>query len=94
VDIFVFDQPSLVIRDLDLVKNAQNFIDRTMSADEKLGPLFARGLLVLKGQRWRYVRVNLTPVFTSAKMKMMFCLVEICCTELVKHLDIATPDGK
>jgi hypothetical protein len=99
VGIFVFDQPILLVRDLDLVKNilikdAQNFIDRIISFDENLDPVFGRGISLLKGQRWRQVRVNLTPVFTSAKMKIMFHLVEICGKELGKCLDIVTADGK
>jgi cytochrome P450 len=99
VGIFVFDQPILLVRDLDLVKNilvkhAHNFIDRTISMDENLDPLFGRIISLIKGQRWRQVRVNLTPVFTSAKMKMMFHLVEICGKELGKYLDVVTADGK
>jgi cytochrome P450 family 9 len=57
-------------------------------------PLFGKNIFVIKGQRWRHVRLNLTPVFTSAKMKMMFCLVEICGKELVKYLDMVTAEGK
>jgi hypothetical protein len=99
VGIFVFDHPCLMIRDLDLVKNilvkdAHNFIDRSVYVDEKVDPLIGKILFLLRGQRWRQVRVNLTPVFTSAKMKMMFHLVKICGKELVEYLDIATADGK
>jgi cytochrome P450 family 6 len=99
VGIFVFDQPGLLIRDLDLVKNvlvrdAQNFTDRTISADEKLDPLFGKMIFMLRGQRWRHVRVNLTPAFTSAKIKMMFHLVVNCGKELVKYLDMFAADGK
>jgi cytochrome P450 len=99
VGIFVFDQPILVIRDLDLVKNilvkdAHNFIDRTISTDENLDPLLGKMMFVIKGQRWRHVRLNLTPVFTSSKMKIMFHLVEICGKELAKYLEKVTAEGK
>ncbi|KDQ77054.1 Cytochrome P450 6j1, partial [Zootermopsis nevadensis] len=98
VGIFAFDQPSLLIRDLDLVKNilvkdAQYFIDRVVTVDENLDPLLGKNMFVIKGQRWRRVRVNLTPVFTSAKMKLMFYLVELCGKDLVKYLDMVTADG-
>ncbi|KDR15961.1 hypothetical protein L798_09889 [Zootermopsis nevadensis] len=98
VGIFAFDQPNLLIRDLDLVKNilvkdAQNFIDRVIAVDENLDPLLGKTIFVTKGQRWRRVRVNLTPVFTSAKMKLMFYLVELCGKDLVKYLDMVTADG-
>jgi cytochrome P450 family 6 len=99
VGIFSFDKPSLLIRDPDLVKNilvkdAQYFIDRIISFNEKLDPLFYNGLFANKGQRWRYLKTNLTPVFTSGKMKMMFCLVDTCGKELADCLHKATADGK
>jgi cytochrome P450 family 6 len=99
VGMFSFDQPSLLIRDLDLVKNilvkdSQHFIDRVISFNEALDPFFGKTMFSLKGQRWRHVRVNLTPVFTSGKMKKMFYLVEKCSKELADYLDRATADGK
>jgi cytochrome P450 len=69
-------------------------MDRTVSFDEKLDPLFGNTLFVLKGQLWRHLRTNLTPVFTSRKMKMMFYLVDTCGKELAECLDKETVDGK
>jgi cytochrome P450 len=99
VGIFSFDKPSLLIRDLELVKKIlvkdfQTFVDRTFTADERLDPLFGNNLTVLKGQLWRHLRTKLTPVFTSRKMKMMFCLVDTCGKELAECLKKATADGK
>jgi cytochrome P450 family 6 len=99
VGIFSFDKPSLLIRDLELVKNilvkdSQYFIDHIVSFNEKLDPLFSRSLVISKGQIWRYLRTNLTPVFTSGKMKMMFYLVDTCGKELADCLQKATADGK
>jgi len=99
VGIFSFDKPSLLIRDLELVKNIlvkdfQNFMDRIFSVDERFDPIFGRNLSVLKGQLWRHLRTNLTPVFTSRKMKMMFCLVDTCGKELTDCLEKATADGE
>jgi hypothetical protein len=76
VGIFSFDKPSLLIRDPELVKKIlikdfQIFMDHIMSFEEKFDPLFANILPVLKGQTWRHLRTNLTPVFTSSKIKMM-----------------------
>jgi hypothetical protein len=88
-----------LIRDLELAKNIlvkdfQYFIDRVTSADEKIDPLFSRALFVVKGQNWRHWRTNLTPVFTSGKMKMMFYLVDSCGKELVDCLDKASYNSK
>jgi cytochrome P450 family 6 len=99
VEIFSFDKPSLLIRDLELVKNIlvrdfQTFMDRTFSFEEKFDPLFCNTLTVLNDQLWRHLRTNLTPVFTSRKMKMMFCLMDTCGKELVDCLEKASADGK
>ena len=99
VGIFSFDKPSLLIRDVELVKNImvrgfQTFMDRIFSFEEWFDPLFANILGVLKGQLWRHIRTNLTPVFTSRKMKMKFSLVDICGTKLAECLEKATAEGK
>ena len=99
VGIFTFDKPSILIRDLELVKNIlvkdfQSFVDRTFSYEEKFDPLFGNSLPALKGQLWRHLRTNMTPVFTSGKMKMMFYLVDTCGKELVECLEKTTSDGK
>jgi hypothetical protein len=99
VGMFSFDKPSLLIRDVGLVKNilvkdSQSFIDHIVTINEDLEPVASKGLLVLKGQLWRQVRTSLTPVFTSGKMKMMFHLVDICGKKLADYLDNATAEGK
>jgi hypothetical protein len=99
VGIFSFDKPSLLIRDLELVKNilvkdSQSFIDHMMTLSEELEPVIAKGLFLLKGRLWRQVRTSLTPIFTSGKVKMMFYLVDICGKELADYLGKATAEGK
>jgi hypothetical protein len=99
VGIFSFDNPGLLIRDPELVKNIlvrdfQNFMDRQISADEKTDPLWASTMFMIKGQRWHKLRTSLTPLFSTRKMKMMFCLVDVCGKELAAYLDKATDDGK
>jgi cytochrome P450 family 6 len=98
VGIFSFDKPSLLIRDLDLVKNIlvrdfQTFIDHVFTADEKIDPIFGNNLGVLKGQLWRHLRTSLNPAFTPRRMKMMFYLVDACGKELADCLDKTTPNG-
>jgi len=99
VGIFSFDKPSLLIRDVELVKNilvkdSQSFIDHMMTINVELDPVFGRGLFMLKGQMWRQIRTSLTPVFTSGKVKMMFHFVDICGKELADYLDKVTTEGK
>jgi cytochrome P450 family 6 len=99
VGIFTFDKPSLLIRDPEIVKNIlvkdfQTFMDHMISFEGMFDPLFGNSLPILKGQLWRHLRTNLTPVFTSSKMKMMFYLVNTCGKELADCLEKATADGK
>jgi hypothetical protein len=74
-----------LIRDLELVKDIQNFRDRIFSIEDIFDPILGKNLSMLKGQ---------TPVFTSHNMKMMMYLVDICSKELADCLEEATADGK
>ena len=99
VGIFSFDRPILLIRDVELVKNIlvkdfQYFTDRIISFDEKLDPLCSKVIFVSKGQRWRNWRTNLTPVFTTGKIKKIFHLVDTCGKELADCVDKASYNGK
>jgi len=65
VGIFSFDKPSLLVRDVELVKNIlvkdfRTFVDRTFAVEEKLDPLFGNLLFAVRGQIWRHLRTNLT----------------------------------
>jgi cytochrome P450 family 6 len=99
VGIFTFHKPSLLIRDPETVKNVlvkdfHAFMDHSISFEAKHDPLFANAISVLKGQIWRHLRTNLTPVFTSGKIRKMFYLVDTCSKELADCLHRATADGK
>ncbi|KAJ4432902.1 hypothetical protein ANN_15158 [Periplaneta americana] len=99
IGIFAFDRPALLVNDLDLAKkivvqDSQIFIDHAAEIDENADPVFGRMLFLQKGKRWKHLRVNMTPIFTSGKMKMMFYLVENCGKELVHCLDKESAGGK
>jgi len=83
VDIFSLDKPSLLVRDPELEKNIvvkdfQRIMDRQISTDEKTEPLISSTFFVLNGQRWREDRTSFRPLFSTGKMKTMFCLVDVC----------------
>lgn len=97
--LLAFDRPVLVVFDLDLikkilVKDSQVFINRSLTVDEDKDPLSHKNILGLKGQKWRHMRTNLTPTFTSGKMKKMFYLVDKCAKELEHYLDEQTANGE
>lgn len=88
--IFVFQTPTLVIKDPQLIrhimiKDFSYFYNRTFKVDEELDPLAAH-LVFLSDQRWKTVRNKLAPVFTSAKLKIMHTHMEECVYELQNYL--------
>lgn len=98
VGFFAFDKPSLLIRELEVVKNilvkdTHNFTDHFLSISEEVDPLAGKCLPNLKGQKWRYYRANLTPTFTTSKMKKMLHFVNECSEGLVQYLDREIADA-
>lgn len=83
-----FRTPSLMIVDLDLikqilVKDFDYFVDRRRV---KFGnePIFTEMLVILEGQKWKDVRSVLSPSFTTGKMKRMFEQFNKCGQGFVK----------
>lgn len=88
--IYMFYRPVLVIIDPKLVqdilvKDFSSFHDRPMSVDEKNDPLSSH-LFNVPGQKWRDLRVKLTPTFTSGKLKGMFSIIKDCGNVLEDYL--------
>lgn len=74
--IYMLTKPALLINDPVIVQNImikdfQYFHDRGIYVDEENDPLSGH-IFSLPGQKWRKLRVKLTPTFTSGKLKSMF----------------------
>ncbi|XP_036147431.1 uncharacterized protein LOC105832463 [Monomorium pharaonis] len=97
IGIFARKTPLLIVKDLDLVKDIlikdfAIFADRGLPIFEKTEPL-SQHLFSLEPKRWRPLRVRLSPVFTSGKLKEMFSLISKCADHLVEYMEkIANKD--
>ncbi|KAF2894715.1 hypothetical protein ILUMI_11460 [Ignelater luminosus] len=91
--IYQFLQPTLVIRDPELikriaVKDFETFPEHRTFVPEDVDPLFAKNLFSLSGgEKWHNMRATLSPSFTSSKMKMMFGLMTECAVNFVKYFE-------
>ncbi|XP_023162609.2 cytochrome P450 9b2-like [Drosophila hydei] len=70
----------ITVKDFDYFPNHQLFF----TTEERL---VNDMLSVMKDQRWKHMRNTLTPVFTSAKMRSMFGLMNESFAECMDHLD-------
>jgi len=89
--IYACTKPIFVFRDPDIIKNilVKDFIsfqDHGFFNDEEIEPLTGN-LFSIEGNKWRNLRVKLTPTFTSGKMKMMFQTLVDCGQELGSILE-------
>ncbi|XP_030379305.1 probable cytochrome P450 6v1 [Scaptodrosophila lebanonensis] len=81
VGIYLFHQPALLIRDLELVRTVLvedfvSFSNRFAKCDLRHDKMGALNLFFAKNPEWREIRTRLSPAFTGAKIKQMFSLME------------------
>ncbi|KAM3960563.1 cytochrome P450 9G3 [Aphomia sociella] len=68
--------PVILIRDPELIKTItikdfDHFVNHKDFFDKDFDPLFGGSILMLKDDRWRDMRVTLSPAFTGSKMRLM-----------------------
>lgn len=90
VPIFMATDPEYVNKLL--TTNFENFHDRPFQVDEETNPLEAH-LFFLKGNKWKFLRSKLSPVFTSGKIKYMYEEMLKCSDILLECLD-KVADGR
>lgn len=74
VGIYLFFQPALLVRDAELVKHIlvsdfDSFHDRGVYYNPS--DPFTENIFAMPGQKWKAIRMKLTPIFTTGKMKGM-----------------------
>lgn len=83
-------KPVILINDPKLVQHVMisdfvSFHDRPMPVNEEKDPLTGH-LFNIAGQKWRDMRVKLSPTFTSGKLKGMFPVIKNCSQVLEDYL--------
>jgi cytochrome P450 family 6 len=97
--IFNFHKPALMVCDPELikritVKDFNSFSDRYASSNDH-DTLGNNGLFASKNPKWKHMRSKMTPFFSSAKMKMMYYLMDKTSSDLIAHItEKLDEDGK
>lgn len=91
VGAFYGTEPVAIIQDPELIKlittkDFYYFNGREVSEHTK-NEVVTQNLFFTAGDHWKVLRQNLTPLFSSAKMKNMFHLVQKCALELEELFD-------
>ncbi|XP_025263422.1 probable cytochrome P450 6a13 [Camponotus floridanus] len=91
IGIFNRKTPILIVKNPDLIKDIlikdfSKFADRGLPVSEKADPL-SQHLIALEPKRWRPLRIKLSPVFTSGKLKEMFSLISECADHLEQYIE-------
>jgi len=94
IGIFVRATPILIVQDPDLIKDVlikdfSVFANRGLPTFNKAEPL-SQHLFSLEPKRWRPLRMKLSPVFTTGKLKEMFSLMSECADNLVQYMEKVT----
>lgn len=91
IGVYLFFRPAILVRDAELIKNIllsdfQHFHDRGVYCEPETDPMSAT-LFGLPGEKWKNLRVQLTPAFTSGKLKAMFGHIRNVGEELAKLIE-------
>lgn len=98
IGIFERNTPALMLRDPNLIKDVLTkdfnaFSDRGQIICERVEPL-SQHLFNLEPARWRPLRSKLAPIFTSGKLKEMFCLMLECADHFEKFVEKSLQNGE
>jgi cytochrome P450 len=83
--IFILDP--LMAKDI-LVKNFKNFRENEFSKmmDGKNDPLFSRNPFLARGEEWKERRNEISPAFSTNRMKALYPLIEDVCSRFSKFI--------
>jgi cytochrome P450 family 6 len=89
--------PTILVTDLEMIKNVtikdwNYFSGRGLYVNEETDKISGH-LLALEGERWRFLRNKLSPVFTSGKIKSMYETIADKGESLVSAIELASKSG-
>lgn len=90
-------RPQLVLKDPEIIKAVmlKDFIHFTDRANvDNIKEPVSHHLFNLGGDKWKALRVKMTPTFTSGKLKLMFPYFEACSKGLLDYLDSRSASNK
>ncbi|XP_076759088.1 putative cytochrome P450 6a14 [Xylocopa sonorina] len=98
IGIFVRRTPVLIVQDPELIKEVlikdfPKFANRGFLKNEIAEPL-SQHLFSIEAKRWRPLRMQLSSVFTSGKLKGTFSLILDCAKQLEEYLDVLIAKGE
>ncbi|XP_076652132.1 cytochrome P450 9e2-like [Halictus rubicundus] len=91
VGFYEFNLPIIMLRDIDLIKsvtikNLESFMDHRPFIQPGMNRLFDNMMAVKNGSEWKISRAQLTPIFTSSKIKGMYLLMNQVGARFADHL--------
>lgn len=98
IGIYSLLQPALLVRDPEIIKDIfikdfQSFGHRGMEANVDVDPM-ADNILLQQGDKWKNVRTQLSPAFSSGKIKAMFDVIVKSGKSMDKYVDGYADTGK
>lgn len=81
----VLSDPSLIKQVT--VKDFNHFVNRDPGDQNDTDKLLSKSILELRDQRWRDMRLSLSPIFTGSKLKLMFGLLTDCVNDFVSFYE-------
>ncbi|XP_075166042.1 cytochrome P450 6g1-like [Haematobia irritans] len=91
VGVYGLYKPSLLIREPELIKSVlvrdfDNFHNRFADMDMEHDPIGTRSMFFTRYSIWKEMRTKISPIFTNAKMKNMFGLIQQVGENMEYHL--------
>jgi cytochrome P450 family 6 len=95
---YLMYKPMLIVQDPVLfqdvmIREFTTFHDRPTPGDAAENFPLVGNLFNLRGQKWRDIRIKLSPTFTSGKLKAMFPIMRDCCIVLQDYVEKNIKNG-